>query len=317
MVNSVARLASEVTPPKEAYLDGKWVAWENANVHVSTHALHYGTGVFAGIRAYWNEDDKQAYIFRLDDHVERLFNSCQYFFMKLKETPKEVRNVVIESVRRNKFQRDVYIRPLAFKHLNPGIIGVNPTGTSDALLVFAVGFGDYLPTDKGLHVCCSSFQQLSDNALPRRGKISGAYANSALASSEAKFNGFDDAIMLTRDGWVSEGTAMNLFLVRDEKVITPSLNSSLLEGITRRTILALCQDLGIPTEERLVQRSELYICDEAFYCGTGVQVAPIRMIDHRELREPKLQITKRIQKAYFDIVRGKNKKYKDWLTPVY
>lgn len=304
-------------PPKVCYVDGKWVKWENATVHVSTHALHYGTGVFGGIRAYWNEEEKQSYIFRVDDHIERLFNSCQFFFMEPKESREEVKKIIIDSVRKNEFRTDVYIRPLFYKSENPSIIGVNPVGVKDSLLVFAVGFGEYLPLGRGLNVCVSSFQQLNDLALPRRGKISGAYANSAFAIAEAKRHHYDEAILLTRDGMVSEGSAMNLFIVRNGVAITPPVYASLLEGITRRSILEICKDLGIPTMERPVQRSELYISDEAFFCGTGAQVALIDTIDGHPLRDPNHTISKKIQTAYFDIVHGKNKKYLKWLTPVY
>jgi len=306
-----------ITAPKMVYVDGKWEKWENATVHIATHALHYGTAVFGGIRSYWNEDEKQAYIFRLDDHIWRFFNSSQYFFMSPKETKDDVKQIIIESVRRNEFKQDVYIRPLFYKSENPSIIGVSPVGVKDSLLVFAVGYGEYLPLNRGLNVCISSFQQLSDNSLPRRGKISGAYANSAFASAEAKMRHFDEAILLNRDGMVSEGSAMNVFIVRDGVAITPPVYASLLEGITRKTILEICKDLGIPTQERPIQRSELYISDEAFFCGTGAQVALIEKIDGHILRDAKWTVSKKIRDAYFDIVHGKNKKYSRWLTPLY
>lgn len=306
-----------VTAPELAYIDGTWVEWENATVHAATHALHYGTAVFAGIRGYWNEDDQQMYLFRLEDHIARLFNSTQYFFMRPSESPDQVRQIIIDSVRKNGFRQDVYIRPLFYKSESPSLIGVSPVGVKDSLMVFAVGFGEYLPLDRGLNVCVSSFQQLNDNALPRRGKISGAYANSAFASAEAKMHNYDDAILLTRDGFVSEGAAMNIFIVRDGVAITPPLYASLLEGITRKTVLQLCRDLGIPAKERPIQRSELYLADEAFFCGTGVQLARIEKIDGRPLHNNDAPIFTKLRGTFFDIVHGRDPKYEHWLTPVY
>jgi branched-chain amino acid aminotransferase len=191
------------------------------------------------------------------------------------------------------------------------------TEIPSGFLMFALGFGEYLPLSGGLHVCTSTWRRIPDVVIPSRGKISGTYVNSCLAKAEAVYSGFNDAVFLTEEGYVSEGSAMNLFMVRDNTLVTPPVYADILEGITRRTLLQVAEDLGIPTEVRPVQRSELYVCDELFFCGTGVQLAPITKVDHREVKNPELPITRRMQEEFFNIVRGKKEKYKNWLTPVY
>lgn len=307
----------EIKLPKFCFLEDKFVKWEDANVPVSTHALHYGTAVFAGLRGYWNAEESQLYVFRIRDHFERLHNSVRIIFIDLKYSVDELIKITKELLRKNEFKCDVYIRPLAFKSVGPKVVGMDITEIPSSFLMFALGFGEYLPLAGGLHVCTSSWRRIPDLVIPARGKISGTYVNSCLAKSEAVYSGFNDAIFLTENGYVSEGSAMNLFMVRDNTVVTTPVYADILEGITRRTILQVAEDLGIPTEVRPIQRSELYVCDEAFFCGTGVQLAPIAKVDHREVKNPELPVTKKIQKEFFAIVRGKNKKYKHWLTPVY
>jgi branched-chain amino acid aminotransferase len=307
----------EIDLPKFCFLEDTFVPWEEAKVPVSTHALHYGTAVFAGLRGYWNEEEHQLYVFRIRDHFERLHDSVRIIFIDLKYSVDELVDITKELLRKNGFKCDVYIRPLAFKSVGPKIVGMDITTVPSSFLMFALGFGEYLPLSGGLHVCTSTWRRIPDVCIPARGKISGAYVNSCLAKSEATLSGFNDAVFLTEDGFVSEGSAMNLFIIRKGTLITTPVHADILEGITRRTLMQLAQDLGIPVEVRPIHRSELYVCDEVFFCGTGVQLAPVTKVDHREVKNPEMPVTKRMQEAYFDIVRGKNKKYSDWLTPIY
>ncbi len=307
----------EIKLPKFAFLEDKFVKWKDANVPVSTHALHYGTATFAGLRGYWNEDQNQLYVFRIRDHFERLHNSVRIIFIDLKYSVDELIDITKELLRKNEFKCDVYIRPLAFKSVGPKIVGMDITEIPSSFLMFALGFGEYLPLGGGLHVCTSTWRRIPDVVMPARGKISGTYVNSCLVKSEAVLSGFDDGIFLTEEGYVSEGSAMNMFIVRDGVLITTPVYADILEGITRRTLLQVAEDLGIPTEVRQIQRSELYVSDEIFFCGTGVQLAPIAKVDHREIRNPDLPITKKMQEEFFALVRGKREKYKHWLTPIY
>lgn len=307
----------EIDLPKFCFLEDTFVPWEEAKVPISTHALHYGTAVFAGLRGYWNEEEHQLYVFRIRDHFERLHDSVRIIFIDLKYSVDELIDITKELLRKNEFKCDVYIRPLAFKSVGPKIVGMDITTVPNSFLMFALGFGEYLPLSGGLHVCTSTWRRIPDVCIPARGKISGAYANSCLAKSEATLSGFNDAVFLTEDGYVSEGSAMNLFIVRKGTIITTPVYADILEGITRRTLMQVARDLGIPVEMRPIHRSELYVSDEIFFCGTGVQLAPVTKVDHREVKNQEMPVTKRIQKTYFDIVRGKNEKYRNWLTPIY
>jgi branched-chain amino acid aminotransferase len=307
----------EIKLPKYCFLKDSFVKWEDATVPVSTHALHYGTAVFAGLRGYWNKDEKQLYVFRIRDHFERLHNSVRIILVDIPYSVDELVGITKELLRKNKFQCDVYIRPLAFKSVGPKVVGMDITEIPSSFLMFALGFGEYLPLSGGLHVCTSSWRRIPDTVIPARGKISGTYVNSCLAKAEAVLSGFNDAIFLTQDGYVSEGSAMNLFIVRDNTLITTPVYADILEGITRRTLLKVAADMGIPAEVRPIQRSELYVCDEAFFCGTGVQFAPIAKVDHRDVKHVDMPLTKKMQEEFFAIVRGKREEYKDWLTPVY
>ncbi len=307
----------EIALPKFCFLEGEFVKWEDAKVPVSTHALHYGTAVFAGLRGYWNEEQNQMYIFRIRDHFERLHDSVRFIFIDLKYSVDELIDITKELLRKNEFRCDVYIRPLAFKSVGPRIVGMDITTVPSSFLMFALGFGEYLPLTGGLHVCTSTWRRIPDVVIPARGKISGTYVNSCLAKAEATHSGFNDAIFLTENGYVSEGSAMNLFMVRNGTLITTPEYADILEGIIRKTLLQVALDLDIPTEVRPIQRSELYVCDELFFCGTGVQLAPIVKVDHREVKNTDMPVTKKMQEEFFAIVRGKREKYKHWLTPVY
>lgn len=307
----------EIALPKFCFLEGEFVKWDDAKVPVSTHALHYGTAVFAGLRGYWNEEQNQMYVFRIRDHFERLHDSVRFIFIDLKYSVDELIDITKELLRKNEFRCDVYIRPLAFKSVGPRIVGMDITTVPSSFLMFALGFGEYLPLTGGLHVCTSTWRRIPDVVIPARGKISGTYVNSCLAKAEATYSGFNDAIFLTENGYVSEGSAMNLFMVRNGTLITTPEYADILEGIIRKTLLQVALDLDIPTEVRPIQRSELYVCDELFFCGTGVQLAPIVKVDHREVKNTDMPVTKKMQEEFFAIVRGKREKYKHWLTPVY
>ncbi len=299
-----------------AYFRGSFVPLAEASVSLATHALNYGTGCFEGIRAYWNGDHRQLYVVKLAQHYERLVRSCRVLRIDPGLTVESMVEVTLELLRRNGFRQDAYIRPLAFKG---GLtLKLALTGVEDAFGIYCLPMGEYLDTGRGLHACVSSWFRLDDNALPPRAKVTGAYINASLASDEAQINGFDEAIMLTPDGHVAEGSSCNLFMVRDGVVITSPLTDGILEGITREVILGLARDLGYPVLERSIDRTELYVCDELFFCGTGVQVAPVTRVDHRPVNDGLPgPVTIRIQQAYFDAVRGREPRYRDWLTPVY
>nr|MBC7246136.1 branched-chain amino acid transaminase [Chloroflexota bacterium] len=302
---------------KYAFFDGKIVPIEEAKISIMTHALNYGTGCFEGIRAYWNEEEEQLYIFRMPEHYQRLHNSCRILLIDLPYSVEQLGDITIELLRREGFKEDTYIRPLAFKSQEG--IGVRLKGVADTFAMFAMPFGKYIEREEGAKVCVSSWRRIYDTSLPARAKCTGAYVNSALCKSEAEMNGFDEAIVLTRGGSVSEGSAENFFMVRNGVLITPSITSDILEGITRQTLIQLArEELHIPVKERTIDRTELYVCDEAFLCGTGVQIAAIASIDHRPVGDGRIgPITRRLRDLYFDIVRGKIPKYKHWCTPVY
>jgi branched-chain amino acid aminotransferase len=300
-----------------AFFDGQFVRIEEAKVSIMTHALNYGTGCFEGIRAYWNDEEQQLYIFRVAEHYTRLHNSCRILLIDLPYTVERLGDLTVELLRREGFREDTYIRPLAYKSQEG--IGVRLKGVTDSFSMFAMPFGKYIEREEGAKACVSSWRRIYDTALPARAKCTGAYINSALCKTEAEINGFDEAIVLTRGGSVSEGSAENFFMVRDGVLITPGVTSDILEGITRQTVMQLARDeLHIPVRERTIDRTELYVCDEAFFCGTGVQIVAIASIDHRPVGTGRIgPITKQLRRMYFDIVRGKVAKYRHWCTPVY
>jgi len=301
-----------------AYFQGQIVPLEQANVNVMTHAFNYGTGCFEGIRAYWNEEQEQLYLFRLREHYERLRRNCRVIYIDLRQTMEELEDITLQVLRACGFRQDTYVRPLAYKSSEG--IGVRLHDLEDALTIFAVPFGKYIEKEEGASACVSSWRRLEDNAIPARAKLTGAYVSSALTKTEAVRNGFDEAIVLTQDGHVSEGSAENLFLVRDGMLITPPVTDNILEGITRATVIELAErELGVITVERTIDRSELYVAaDEAFFCGTGVQIAAVVSIDHRPVGRGVIgPITQRIRDLYFEVVRGRLPTYASWLTPVY
>ena len=300
-----------------AFFEGRFVPIEDANVSIMTHAFNYGTGCFEGIRAYWNEQDGQLYVFRLREHFERMHRSSRILRIQLNYSVTELCDLTLELLRKEALRQDMYIRPLAYKA--DEIIGVRLHDLRDEFAMFAVPFGRYIEQEEGAHVCISSWRRVDDNATPARAKITGAYINSALSKTDAILSGYDEALVMTDAGHISEGSAENFFLVRNGHLVTPSVTSNILEGITRDTVIELArEEMGLETVERSIDRSEIYICDEAFLCGTGVQVAAITQIEHRPIGEGTIgPVVSRLRGIYFDVVRGKNAKYKHWCTPVY
>ena len=302
---------------KELFMNGQFLSAEHGVVSVRSHAFAYGTSCFEGIRGYWNEQEQQVYIFRLREHYERLMRSCQILQISLPYTIDELIALSCELVRRNGQREDVYLRPVAYK--TDETIGVKLHGLKDDLLITSEPQGNYVELS-GMKCGVSSWRRVDDNAIPARSKISGAYVNSAFAKSEALQNGFDEAIMLTNEGHVSEGSAENIFLVINGELVTPAPTENILLGITRDTIIKLGQrELGMITRERQVDRTELYGADEIFLCGTGAQIAPVIEVDHRPIGTGKVgPISSNLQKLYFEVVRGKRPEYRElWCTPTY
>jgi len=302
--------------PSYAYFHKQFVPLSEAKIGIMTHCLHYGTAIFEGIRGNWNSQQKQIYLFRLKEHYQRLFDGCRLLQIDLPYTIDELCRITAEVVTRCGFQENLYVRPLAYKSSES--LGVRLHDLDDDFLVFAIPWGPYLDIDKARCVV-SSWRRPDDNVIPPQAKITGLYINNALAKTEAISNGFDEAIMLTSDGYVSEGSGENIFLVIEGKLVTPASYSSILTGITRDTVIKLAQnELGIETIERQIDRSELYSADECFFTGTAAHITPIGEIDHRQIGsgEPG-EITKRLQQIYFEVIKGNNPKYLKWCTPVY
>ncbi len=302
---------------KYAFFEGEFVPIGEAKVSIMAHAFNYGTGCFEGIRAYWNEEEEQLFVFRMKEHYQRLHRSCSIVLIELPYSVDRLGELTIELLRKEGYRGDVYIRPLAYKSTKG--IGVRLHDLEDEFAVFTMPFGRYIEKEEGANVCVSSWRRISDNAVPARAKITGSYVNSALSKTEAMFNGFDEAIVLNQNGHVSEGSAENLFIVREGKLITPPVTENILEGITRDTIIQVAREqLGLETVERPIDRTELYVAEEAFFCGTGVQVVAIASIDHRPVGTGRLGPTvEKIRDLYFDIVKGKVEAYRHWCTPVY
>ena len=298
-----------------AFFEGQFVPFADAKVSVGTHALQYGTGAFAGIRGYLDADGETINIFRLPEHAARLLNSAKLLRATLPYTRETLARTIVDLVEKNAPTGDVYIRPFVYKssvQLTPRLNGLD-----NELAIYMLQLGDYLDTSSGVKAAVSSWQRLPDNAVPGRGKLSGGYINSALAKDEAEEKGADEAILLDGHGHVAEGSGCNLFLVRDGALVTAPITGDILEGITRRTMMQFARDEGIPIEERDIDRSELYIVDEAFFCGTGVQIAPITSIDGRPVGDGiPGPITLKIREMFFDTVRGRNPDYAHFLTKV-
>lgn len=299
----------------QCFFHGKIMPLAQATVSVATHALNYGTGCFEGIRGYWNSEAEQLYILKGREHYQRFLRSAKILKIGVPYTVDELLRFTVQMLQANEFHQDVYIRPLAFKAAP--IIKVTLSGLRDDLAIFAVPMGDYVST-AGLRVTVSNWHRIADNIIPSRAKVTGAYINAALASDAATADGYDEAILLGQDGQVAEASSSNLFIVRDGQLITTPVTADILEGVTRQAVFELARDLKIPFVERPIDRTELYVADEVFLCGTGVQLAPVVEIDRRVVGEGQTgPVTSVLQSAYFQAVRGYDERYRHWLTPVY
>ena len=303
--------------PKYAYFGDKIVPYPDAKVGLLTHGLNYGTGVFGGIRGYWNEEEKELFIFRPLDHFQRFLESTQLLRMELPQTREEAVDILLELIRKEDLHEDIYVRPLAF--YADEIIGVRLHNVTPIMTISVLPFGRYIDKEEGAHVMFSSWRRIDDNMIPARGKITGAYVNSALAKSDANLAGFDEAIMINQDGHIAEGSAENVFILRKGKIVTPPVTDNILEGITRNTMIALLRDeLKMEVVERSIDKSEVYLAEEAFMVATGAQVVAITKIDHRKLGSGSMgPVTQKLRDLYFNVVRGKVAKYRQWCQPVY
>jgi branched-chain amino acid aminotransferase len=294
------------------WMDGKLVEWDNAKIHILTHALHYGTAVFEGIRCY-NTKNGPA-IFRLEDHIKRLFNSCKMYHMTLEYSDKELREAIIETIKINKI-KDCYIRPICY--YGYGKMGVNPLPNKVSTSIALWNWEDHIKTvgDKGMRVIISSWARIDSRSLPIHAKATANYANSALARIEAIKSGVDEAIMLNMNGMVVEGTAENIFIVKNEMLVTPPITSGALDGITRSSVLSIAENLRINFQISDISRDELYYADEVFLTGTAAEIKSIGEIDKIIIANGKTgKIANKLQNYYYQIVHGDNKKFEKWLT---
>ncbi|MGZ6312047.1 MAG: branched-chain amino acid transaminase [Candidatus Limnocylindrales bacterium] len=301
----------------ECWFEGAFTPLAEAKVGVMTHAFMYGTAVFEGVRAYWNEERGQLFLLKGREHFERLRQNARVLFMDLPGSPEELVELTVQLLRRNGFREDTYIRPSVYK--SSEVIGVRLHNLEHQFIIVTLPFGNYIDTERGISAMTTSWRRNSDTAIPARSKIVGAYVNSAFSKTDANLNGHDEAIVLTADGHASEGSAENLFMVRDGQLVTPPVTDDILEGITRAGLIELAQqELGLTTVIRSIDRSELYVAEEVLLCGTGAQVSPVTKIDHRPIGDGEIgPITTRLKDLYFDAVRGRLPAYEGWLTPVY
>ncbi len=297
-----------------AFFRGKFVPLSEARVSVMTHALHYGTGVFEGIRGNWNQEKGVVYIFRIREHYQRLLRGCRMLMLDIPYSVEELCNITVELVELNGHQQDTYIRPLAYKSAEL-VANLKLQDLSSDFTLITVPFGNYLGSDS-LRCCTSSWRRVDDPMIPTRIKSSGNYVNSILAKTEATLAGFDEAIILNQDGHVCEGSGENIFMVSDGRLVTPVSEDNALPGITRDTIMQLAQsELSLEVVERTIDRSELYLADEVFLTGTAAHLTPVVQLDSRPIGDGKRgPISTKLQKLYFDIVVGRNPKYLHWCT---
>lgn len=315
--SSTAAAHGDTTPELWAFFRGELVPLRDARVSVMTHAFNYGTAVFEGVRAYWNAEQSQLYALDLLPHFERIRHSARLLQMEVPYSAQQLADHTLEMLRRDGLHEDMYVRPIIYK--SSETIGVRLHNLDADVVIFAIPFGQYIDTEGGIRAQVSSWRRTDDNSIPARGKITGAYVNGALAKTEAQMNGFDEAIVLAQDGHVSEGSAENLFIVKQGRLVTPAVTDNILEGITRRRLMNLARErLEIPVEERSIDRTELYSADEVFLCGTGAQISPVVEIDRRAIGSGRPgPITRQLHDIYFNAVRGRDEACMYWLTPVY
>ncbi len=309
-------MQAESDPNLIVYFNNQFVPLRDARVGILTHALHYGTGVFEGIRAYWDNGLQQLFALRMLDHYQRWIKNTGILRIHLPLDAQQLCSITTELLRRNNLRTDTYIRPIAYKSAER--VGVSPDD-QDAFAIVALPFGEYLHAENGLHAGVSSWRRIEDNAIPARAKICGAYVNSVLATDEAHLSGFDEAILLNESGHVAEGATCNIFMVRKATLITPPVHDNVLEGITRDTVMQLARrELMLDVIERSIDRSELFICDELFFTGTAVGIAPIVRVNHRPVNHGEIgAVTRGIRQMYCDAAHGHLHDYQNWLTPVH
>ena len=293
--------------------NGSFVPWQEAKVHLMTNALHYGTGVFEGIRAYWN--GKQLYVFRLQDHVNRFFNSIKIYSFGIDFSKDQISEGIKETLRKNELRTDVYIRPLAIKGYGP--IGLDVRKLKTDVFIIAMPYGRYFEKE-GIEVLVSSWRRISSQTLPVLAKVTGHYSNSVLAKLDALNKGYDDAILLNEEGKVCEGTGENIMMVKDGIIYTPPISAGILDGITRRSIIEFAPDLGLKVVEKDIDRGELYTADELFFVGTAAEITPILKVDGRQIGDGKVgPISKKLKDYFFSVTQGKVDKYLKWLEAVW
>lgn len=304
-------------PNTWVFFNGEVRRYHDVSLGLMTHALHYGTGTFEGIRAYWNEKREQLYLLQAGNHFERLHRSARILRMEVPHSVEELVQITLELMRRNEYRADVYIRPILFASSEE--IGVRLHNIEQSFAIYTSLFGNYIEIDAGIRCMVSSWRRNSDGAVPARAKITGSYVNSALAKSEAVENGYDEAIVLTTDGHVSEGSAENLFMYKDGAFVTPPVTDDILEGVTRKLVMDMIRnELNLPVVERSIDRTELYGSDELLLCGTGAQISPVIEVDHRAIGDGRVgELTQELQTIYFGACRGDNPAYADWSIPVY
>lgn len=301
---------------KHAFFEGKIVPLADAKINIATHGFLYGTAVFGGIRGYWNEEKKRLFVFRPYDHFRRLLHSGHMMAMQTDYDEESLIQLTLDLLRTDNWQQDVYIRPTFYKS-DLGI-GVKLHGLTDEFSMFVIAYEPYVKNDTNAHVTVSSWRRIDDNVIPARGKVSGAYVNSALIKTDANRAGFDEALVLDNGGHISEGSAMNIFMVRDGVVVTPPVTDNILEGITRKSVIELARnELGLPVVERSIDRTEVYIAEEMFMTGTAAQIVAVTKVDHRPIGTGAMgPVTTKLRTVYEDILRGKNNKYEHWNVAV-
>ncbi|MFL2634523.1 MAG: branched-chain amino acid transaminase [Dehalococcoidia bacterium] len=304
-------------PKPTAFLNGEFTELENAKISIVTHAFNYGTGVFEGIRGNWNEKKNQLYIYKLEEHVNRIIKSAKIMRLEPKYTKEKMVDIIIDLVKKNDYKEDIYIRPIIYK--SSEVVGVKMHDLDDEFLVYIVPFGDYLDPSKGIHCGTSSFRRIDDSMIPVRAKVTGLYVNNSMAKTEAYLNGYDEAIMLNMDGHVSEGTGENIAIIKDQTIISPTVSDNILEGLTLETALDIAEkSLHLNIERRTIDRSELYIADEVLMTGTAAHITPVVSIDKINIGTGQPgAVTKKMQEKYFSIIKGEDDSYSDDLTKIY
>ncbi len=301
---------------KHAFFEGGIIPLADAKINIAVHGFLYGTTVFSGMRAYWNEEKQRLFVFRPYEHFHRLLDSAKIMSMSIPYDEQALIDLTLELLRKDDWRQDVYLRPTIYK-ADMGI-GVRLHNLRDEFSMFVTAFDKYLSNDSDAHLTFSSWRRIDDNTIPARGKISGAYANSALIKTDANRAGFDEAIVLDQDGQVSEGSAMNIFMVRDGVLVTPPSTDNILEGITRRSVIELARnELGIRVVERSIDRTEVFIAEELFMTGTAAQIVAATKVDYRPIGSGKMgPITTKLRALFDDVVHAGNLKYKQWSLEV-